>query len=121
MQTPIIIEENGDFEFYDSVEAAEAYLEAVDVKNNEYVGYDSKGYLLKLTTYVERGTVLFFFLASYELVRIEAMTPPEDHEKELRLKLIDFFVECGMDRNSLTDLSLSEFVKLGQERGKNPS
>jgi spore coat polysaccharide biosynthesis predicted glycosyltransferase SpsG len=48
MKLPIIISENGDLSFYEKVEEAELYLEATDVKNNEYRAYDASGKLLSL-------------------------------------------------------------------------
>lgn len=48
MRPPIIPDENGAISFFASVEAAASYVESVDVRNNEYIAYDSLGYMLKL-------------------------------------------------------------------------
>ncbi|MUV14522.1 hypothetical protein [Noviluteimonas gilva] len=48
MRPPIIIDEHGDVSVFESVEAAARYIEPIDVRNNEYVAYDSAGYLLRL-------------------------------------------------------------------------
>ena len=48
MNLPIIINDSGDVSFFQTVENAELYLEAIDVKNNEYVAYDANGNLLNL-------------------------------------------------------------------------
>ena len=48
MKPPIIIDEHGDVEVYNSVEEAAMNLEAIDVENNEYIAYDSEGRLLRL-------------------------------------------------------------------------
>lgn len=48
MRPPIVIDENGDISFFSSVEAAARKIEPIDVRNNEYVGYDSKGFILRL-------------------------------------------------------------------------
>jgi hypothetical protein len=45
---PIIIGEPDDWEAYRSVENAESYFEAIDVKDEIYVGYDAEGRLLKI-------------------------------------------------------------------------
>lgn len=46
MTPPIVIDENGDVTLYQSVEAAARALEPIDIKNNEYVAYDSEGFVL---------------------------------------------------------------------------
>jgi hypothetical protein len=48
MTPPIVVDENGDVSFYPSVEAAARALEPIDVKNNEYIAYDSEGFILQL-------------------------------------------------------------------------
>lgn len=57
MLTPIIINAHGDVSFYaDAVVAARA-LEPIDVRNNEYVTYDSLGYTLQLVPGHQRVTI----------------------------------------------------------------
>ena len=41
MRPPIVIDEHGDISIFPSVEAAARYMEPIDVRNNEYVAYDS--------------------------------------------------------------------------------
>lgn len=48
MTPPIVVTEHGDISFYPAVAAAALALEPIDVRNNEYVVYDSEGYKLKL-------------------------------------------------------------------------
>lgn len=48
MRPPIIINEHGDISLFPSVEAAARYVEPVDVRNNEYIAFDSAGFLLQL-------------------------------------------------------------------------
>lgn len=56
MKMPLIVDENGDASLYWSVTEAELSLEAIDVKNNEYVAYDSDGRRLDIDL-VEPSTV----------------------------------------------------------------
>jgi hypothetical protein len=51
---PIIVNENGDITAFESVTAAESYLEAVDVLNNEYEAFDSTG--RRMTLRADRAT-----------------------------------------------------------------
>ena len=48
MKAPIILNENGDVSLFATLEDAARYMEPIDVRNNEYVAYDSEGYRLKL-------------------------------------------------------------------------
>ena len=48
VKPPVVIDENGDVSLYWSVEAAARALEPIDVKNSEYVAYDSEGFVLTL-------------------------------------------------------------------------
>lgn len=48
MKPPIIIDEHGDISFFKSIEDAVQYIEPIDVLNNEYIAYDSLGFLLDL-------------------------------------------------------------------------
>lgn len=48
MKAPIVLDENGDVSLFATVEEAARYMEPIDVRNNEYVAYDSEGYRLKL-------------------------------------------------------------------------
>jgi len=50
MKLPIIVNENGDVSIYRHLEDACSHMEAIDVKNNEYVAYDADGYQLDLST-----------------------------------------------------------------------
>lgn len=48
MKPPIILDEHGDVSFYPNAESAALAMEPIDVRNNEYIAYDSAGYILKL-------------------------------------------------------------------------
>jgi len=48
MKAPIILDENGDVSLFVTLEDAARYMEPIDVRNNEYVAYDSEGYRLTL-------------------------------------------------------------------------
>lgn len=46
MTPPFIIDEHGDVSLYETAEIAGRALEPIDIENNEYVGYDSEGFVL---------------------------------------------------------------------------
>ena len=50
---PVIVVDNSgiDLVIFDSVDEAQGYLEPIDIQNNEYVVYDSRGRLFKLCTH----------------------------------------------------------------------
>lgn len=47
---PVFIDNRGDVSVFRSVPDAETYIEAIDVQNREYDGFDSLGRLLELST-----------------------------------------------------------------------
>lgn len=57
MKPPIIINESGDITLFSSLEEAEKYLEAIDVINGVYQGYDAEGHPLKLKALNDRVTI----------------------------------------------------------------
>ena len=91
MKSPIIVDENGDISFYSSNEQAQSYLEPVDVKANEYVGYDADGVLLSITADDEYS------------VRIDLRENSPLHAEILRSKLESFLLLLGEPVDS-TDL-----------------
>lgn len=57
MLAPIVIVENGDVSFFADVSIAARALEPIDVRNNEYVAYDSLGYTLQLVLDYQHVTI----------------------------------------------------------------
>jgi hypothetical protein len=43
METPIVVLESGDVLFFRSLSCAKRYLEPIDIRNDEYIAYDSEG------------------------------------------------------------------------------
>lgn len=97
MKPPIVVYEPGDASIFQSVGSAEAYLEPIDVKNNEYVAYDSEGRLLRLSATNFRVTI--------ESAEVEAT-----HILELRRILCDFLAHKGVHQEWLQRASLQELV-----------
>ena len=62
MKSPIVIVEDGDISVHPSPEHAEVFLEPSDVKDSNYIGYDSEGNLLDLSVVpAEKHHSLLFF------------------------------------------------------------
>lgn len=94
MNDPIIIYENGDFLFFDSVREAADYLEPIDVKNNEYTAYDVNGRLvdLKIVAESERG----FLGISREAERVVFCLRPETDTTGLSKKIATYLRNVGI-------------------------
>ena len=101
MDFPIVVADRGgkDLSLYASVAAAESQLEAVDVRNNEYVAYDAAGRLLTISM-------------KAEIVRITAGDTEPRHEQELRSALVSFLVACGTPKETLDGLALNQLIAL---------
>lgn len=103
IKAPIIIDEHGDTSIYESVKDAELDLEAIDVKNKEYVAYDSEGRLLRLIP------------ASVHEVTVESAEQEPNHADELRALLFDFLAYMGAPVSWLEKASLQELVERSLE------
>lgn len=99
MKPPIIVNESGDADIFDSVEQAEGYLEAVDVNDGRYEAYDSEGRKLLLT-------------ATSDAVKIQEGEVEPTHADELRTILINFLVNMGDTDHGLRGLSLEKLVTI---------
>ena len=103
MRPPLIISEHGDLLVFDSKEAAEGYLEAIDVANGEYVGYDSEGRLLRLVPAWPHSTTIM------------EGEPEPNHKEELRSTLMKFFSQLGLPDDWIRQASLQDMiVKAGE-------
>lgn len=115
--TPVIVDERGDVLFFESVERAEGKLEAIDVRNEEYVAYDSEGRLLKLA--IESSeTSTFFGLGTNVLdyVVVEGAEDRPNHAPQLRAVLVRFFGRAGFQPTELSAIPLQDLVRRGVER-----
>jgi len=115
--TPVIVDEHGDVSFFESVEHAEGKLEAIEVRNEEFVAYDSEGRLLKLD--IERAeTSTFFGLGEtmLEYVVIESARDRPNHAPQLRAALVRFFERVGVPPDDSDHVTLRELVRGGVER-----
>ena len=98
METPIIVSNNGDVEIFESVDAAQNYLEVADVLDEQYIAYDSKGRILSLL--VRDGKV---FVQSDESQRRDA--------DELRRILIRYLTGVRMPAEWLNQATLEQLVE----------
>jgi hypothetical protein len=85
IRSPIIVDAGSELLFFRDVERAEAYLEAVDVRNGEYsAAYDSDGRALTLGTKIVARHVFFGLvptkIESASLVATEADRAPQLRE-----------------------------------------
>lgn len=103
MQPPIIVDNRGDVLIFDSVGKAERYLEPIDIRNQEYVIYDSEGHRLA-------GVVEKHFLA--ERVKLLPASETGMAADELRRVLIGFLEQVGSrQERPLAESSLEGLLK----------
>jgi hypothetical protein len=77
-----IIADGWDVGFYARKEDAEGYMEAIDVQDGVYVGYDAEGRLLEIVPW-----------ASGSQIRVAENTP--GHQQELRELLLGLLERIG--------------------------
>lgn len=99
MKPPVVIDENGNILIYRSVEEAATALEPIDVKNDEYIAYDSEGRLLTLET--DNVNVMIYAKEHIPL-----------HADELEMKLREFLFRIGEPRAKDVNCRLSCLVDI---------
>lgn len=74
VKTPIIIDNHGDLRTFDSVEAAEAYMEVVDVERGEYIARDADGHLLAIEVVVGEAKLFWgLWRTKVKKVRLQSL------------------------------------------------
>lgn len=106
MKPPIIIDENGALTFFKSLTDAERYLEPIDVRNQEYIAYDSEGRRLELRVEEEEvgAGLLGFGKTRRERVRIAQAEEVPAHAEELKKTLRASLQKLGVSLESLHSL-----------------
>lgn len=99
---PIIVSESGDIEAFESVEAAESYLEPIDVEDKRFIAYDSRGRLLQLIPTSPR-------------IRIMAAEKDAGHYDDLRHLLAVYLESVGVASDWVSGASLQELVEKSLE------
>ncbi len=105
MKLPLIVNEHGSIDFFRSAEQMTSYLEAIDVKNDEYVVYDSEGRLVELG--VERIPKRLFKI---ELVIIKSVEPSPDHAEELAGLLRNVCLHFGDSKEWVANATLTDLI-----------
>jgi hypothetical protein len=98
IQPPVIVDESGDTDVFETIEYAERYLEPIDVEEERYVAFDSAGRLLRLS-------------ATPQSVHIEAAEEIPNHAEVVHELLLKFLNDCGSDDPRLSSLSLGELAR----------
>ena len=99
MRPRIVVSNRGDVLLFDSEQAAESYLEPADVRNEEYMAYDTEGRLLSLR--VEGNKV--------QIVAADLMP---QHQDDLRVVLESFLMRVGDLTQEHRRLSLPQLAEL---------
>ena len=106
MKLPLFIIEGQDVSIYKSVKNAECALEAIDIHDGVYHGYDSDGVELIFSTTQSTRDTLFSKRLNVELVTIEASSK-KDIDK-LYNTLNNFLTEIG--HSPVKDSDLKDLI-----------
>jgi hypothetical protein len=93
MKPPFVVYENGDLIFFANIKVMEGYIEAVDIKNNEYEIFDTKGneIIAELTKKQKETKRYFFGLISFvDCSKVSFEMSGKNHVKKLKTILLDF-------------------------------
>jgi len=105
MELPIIVSNHGDAEIFASVAEVQDYLEAADVLDDEYVAYDSVGYVLSL--FVKNGKI-----------HIEDAESKILKQQELRELLTRYLAYVNVPLDWLIQATLLQLVEKRMDREK---
>lgn len=104
---PIVVQNQGEVILFNSIEDAQLWMEAIDVRNNEYEVFDSTG--LRLDPSVVTGRI--------ETVQISIHEPRSRDVDRLRGILLDFAVREGKtSRERASKMGVDDLLALIQKR-----
>lgn len=101
---PIILDEHGDSEIYPSYEEAIRAIEAIDVRNNEYRGYDAEGRKLNLSA------------DNADRITISLAEEEPSYQQELRQVLMKYLRALKYSPDQLEGKSIEELLQLAPQR-----
>jgi hypothetical protein len=93
MKSPFVIYENGNLIFFANIKAMEGYIEAVDIKNNEYEFFDSNGNeIIAELTEEQKETKNYFFglISLVDCSRVNFKLSGKNYAEKLKTILLDF-------------------------------
>ena len=103
MKPPIYVYEPCDLSVFTSVEEAERWIEAVDVRNGVYSFFDAEGKMLQGTVFTDSRGI--------ELCRISEQNDAAIAQEELRGILIHSLDHIGKDRGALELMTMEALVR----------
>ena len=97
IQPPIVVDAKSEVLLFRSPERAEAYLEAIDVRNGEYAAaYDSEGRRLELGVRSVERRFLGLIRTQLDLVDVRALEDEPSHAAELATLLKTHLLRQGL-------------------------
>jgi hypothetical protein len=112
MKPPIIVSEHGDISFYRNAAEAELALEAIDVRNGEYIAFDGLGRPLVLSIVCKKRDGAFGFFSKYiEIVRLDLDHDAVVDEIKVRGLLTEFLKRANICMPENEDKDFVSFIK----------
>ncbi len=112
MQMPILIfDESGIVEKYDSADEAERALEAIDVRNGVYEGYDGSGRWLEFAVVPESRRYWLIGKILSERVSIRVAADAEPREGQLAARIRKCLQRMRVDVAGLEDMPLAALIR----------
>jgi hypothetical protein len=106
---PIVVNNRGEVILFDSIEGAELWMEAIDVRNKEYEVFDATG--LRLVPNVVAGRI--------ETVEISIGEPLSRDVERLRSIVSDFVVRAGKTiRDRASKMEVQDLLVLMGDTGE---
>lgn len=110
MLFPIVVDEHGDLMLFASETELSDYLEPIDVRNEEYLAYDSEGFRIPLLIEVDQVKVGLFGRKLEREKVVLSDQRGEAVESELKEKIIRYLRAISVEVP--VDADLSELLEL---------
>jgi hypothetical protein len=108
MTPPIVIDARSELLFFRTADAAQSYVEEIDIENGEYGDcWDSEGRLLRLEIEVGEERILGVFRMKFQHPILRELESEPTHGDQLRATLIAFLERLGAHAGDLSSETLS--------------
>ena len=95
MRPPLVLDEHGDIQVFESVDELICEVELIDVRNQEYDVFDSEGRKLELTVAEHGVSKRLAYPSERHKIVLRCADPRPTHQDELKKRLLNFLHRVG--------------------------
>jgi hypothetical protein len=112
MKPPIVVDARSELLFFRTADAAQGYVEEIDIENGEYGDcWDSEGRLLRLEIEVREERILGMLKTKFQRPVLRELESEPTHRDQLRAALIAFLERLGAHEGDLSRETLAAVLE----------